>query len=158
MDTLKPLLNHLQAVFKRSAHKGQLFSAVILTMILPIGSGISSQIYRKLVQIVGYSISKTRFYRFMASKCFNWDTVWRAVFKLIPSPLTDGRLILALDDSTTPKSGKEIFGCEHFYDHAAKHNQSRYPWSQCYVQLGLLKFIHTRWAFLPLLVQFYHSS
>ena len=158
MDTLKPLLNHLQAVFKRSAHKGQLFSAVILTMILPIGSGISSQIYRKLVQIVGYSISKTRFYRFMASKCFNWDTIWRAVFKLIPSPLTDGRLILALDDSTTPKSGKEIFGCEHFYDHAAKHNQSRYPWSQCYVQLGLLKFIHTRWAFLPLLVQFYHSS
>jgi hypothetical protein len=93
----------------------------------------------------------------MASKCFSWNRIWQAVFKLIPLPLTDGRLITALDDSTTPKSGKEIFGCEHFFDHAAKHNQSKYPWSQCFVQLGLLKFIHTRWAFLPFLTRFYHS-
>ncbi|WP_440993528.1 hypothetical protein, partial [Cysteiniphilum litorale] len=95
MDTLQPLLDHLQALFKRSTQKGRLFSAVILAMIIPIGSGISSQIYRKLVQIVGYSLSKTRFYRFMASKCFNWDVIWKAIFKLIPLPLTDGRLIIA---------------------------------------------------------------
>ena len=158
MDTLQPLLNHLQALFKRSTQKGRLFSAVILAMIVPIGSGINSQIYRKLIQIIGYSLSRTRFYRFMASKCFNWDVIWKAIFKLIPLPLTDGRLIIALDDSTTPKSGKEVFGCEHFFDHAAKHNQSKYPWSQCFVQLGLLKFIHTGWAFLPLLTRFYHSS
>lgn len=157
MDTLQPLLTHLQAFFKRSRQKGQLFSAVILAMILPIGSGISSQIYRKIVQILDYPLSKTRFYRFTAGKCFNWDRIWKFVFKLISSTLTHNRLIVAVDDSTTPKSGKEIFGCEHFFDHAAKHNQSKYPWSQCFVQLGLLKFIHTRWAFLPLLTQFYHS-
>jgi len=147
MDTLQPLLNHLQALFKRSAQKGQLFSAVILSLIIPIGSGISSQIHRKLLQVLSYPLSKTRFYRFMASKCFNWDKIWQAVFKLIPFPLSDGQLVLALDDSTTPKSGKEIFACEHFFDHAAKHNQSKYPWSQCFVELRLLKFIHTRWAF-----------
>ena len=158
MGTLQPLLNHLQALFKRSTQKGQLFSAVILAMIVPIGSGISSQIHRKLVQILGCSLNKTRFYRFMASKRFDWDKIWQATFKLIPLPLTGGRLIMALDDSTTPKSGKEIFGCEHFFDHAAKHNQSKYSWSQCFVQLGFLKFIHTRWAFLPLLTRFYHST
>ena len=157
MDTLQPLLNHLQAFFKRSGKKGQLFSAVILAMIIPMGDGKGSQIYRKLVQILAYTLSKTRFYRFMASKCFHWDRIWQTVFTLIPSPLTDGGLLVALDDSTTPKSGKEIFGCEHFFDHAAKHNQSKYPWSQCFVQLGLLKFVHTRWAFLPLLTRFYHS-
>ena len=50
MDTLQPLLNHLQALFKRSTQKGRLFSAVILAMIVPIGSGINSQIYRKLTK------------------------------------------------------------------------------------------------------------
>ena len=91
MDTLQPLLNHLQALFKRSTQKGRLFSAVILAMIVPIGSGINSQIYRNLVQI-WLLLSKTRFYRFMASKCFNWDMIWKAIFKLIPLPLTDGAL------------------------------------------------------------------
>lgn len=158
MDTLQPLLNHLQAFFKRSCRKGQLFSAVILAIIVPIGDGKGSQIYRKLVQILGVTLNKKRFYRFMASKCFDWDRIWYLVFKLIPKPLTDRRLLVALDDSTTPKSGKKIFGCEHFFDHAAKHNQSKYPWSQCFVQIGLLNFVHTRWAFLPLLTRFYHSS
>jgi hypothetical protein len=157
MDTLHPLLVSLQEIFKRSHKKGQLFSAVILAMILPIGTAMSSHIHRKLEQVLYFSINKTRFYRFMASKTFNWDSIWMKVFKLIPSPTTNGRLIVALDDSMTPKSGKKIFGCEHFFDHAAKHNQSQYPWSQCFVQIGLLKIVHTRWAFLPLLTRFYHS-
>jgi subfamily B ATP-binding cassette protein HlyB/CyaB len=41
----------LQDVFKRSHKKGQLFSAVILTMILPIGTAMSSHIHRKLGQV-----------------------------------------------------------------------------------------------------------
>ena len=127
-------------------------------MILPIGSAMSSHIHRKLEQVLYFSISKTRFYRFMSSKVFNWDIIWMKIFKLIPYPETNDRLILALDDSITPKSGKKIFGCESFFDHAAKHNQSSYLWSQCFVQIGLLKFVHTRWSFLPLLTRFYHST
>ena len=59
-----------------------------------------------------------------------WDKLWEYVFKLIPNPLEKGCLIVALDDSINPKSGKKIFGCEKFFDHAAKHNQSRYPLAQ----------------------------
>lgn len=158
MDTLHPLLVSLQEVFKRSHKKGKLFSAIILAMIVPIGTAMSSHIYRKLEEVLYFSISKTRFYRFMGSKVFNWDKIWMKIFKLIPSAETNDRLIVALDDSMTPKSGKKIFGCENFFDHAAKHNQSSYPWSQCFIQVGLLKFVHTRWAFLPLLTRFYHSS
>ena len=37
-----------------------------------------------------------------------------------------------------PKTGKKIFACQHHFDHAAKQNQSRYPWSQQIVSIGLL--------------------
>ena len=147
MDTLHPLLVSLQEIFKRSHKKGNLFSNIILAMILPIGTAMSSHIHRKLEHVLYFSISKTRFYRFMSSKVFNWDNIWLKVFKLIPSPGTNGRFIVALDDSMTPKSGKKRFGCEKFFDHAAKHNQSSYPWSQCFVQIVLLQFVHTRWHF-----------
>jgi len=46
---------------------------------------------------------------------------------MIPEPETDGRLLLALDDFTNPKVGKNVFGCSHIFDHAAKANQSTYP-------------------------------
>jgi len=74
---------------------------------------------------------------------------------MIPAPLTDGRLIVALDDSINPKTGKKIFGCQHIFDHAAKHNQSKYPWAQNIVAIGLLKKIKGRWACLPLSFRFY---
>ncbi|WP_419591467.1 hypothetical protein, partial [Thiolapillus sp.] len=40
-----------------------------------------------------------------------------------------GRLLIALDDFINPKVGRQIFGCETIFDHAAKANQSRYPWA-----------------------------
>ena len=58
---------------------------------------------------------------------------------LIPSPQTDGRIIVALDDFINPKVGRNIFGCETIFDHAAKANQSNYPWAQNVVAVGLLK-------------------
>jgi hypothetical protein len=54
-----------------------------------------------------------------------------------------------LDDFINPKTGRKIFACGHFHDHAAKDNQSSYPWSQCVVAIGLLKQIKSRWACLP---------
>jgi hypothetical protein len=74
---------------------------------------------------------------------------------MIPSPATQGRMIVALDDSINPKSGRKIFGCGHFHDHAAKTNRSSYPWSQCIVAIGLLKQVKSRWACLPLDFRFY---
>ena len=54
--------------------------------------------------------------------------------------MTDERLLLALDDYINPKTAiKKIFGCEKIFDHAAKQNQSKYPWAQNIVAVGLLK-------------------
>ena len=75
---------------------------------------------------------------------------------MIDNPLTDGRLLLALDDYINPKTGKKIFGCANVFDHAAKQNQSKYPWAQNIVAVGLLKIVKGRWACLPLSYRFYH--
>ena len=48
-----------------------------------------------------------------------------------------------------------MFGCQPTFDHAAKTNQSSYPWAQTIVTVGLLKVIHGRWACLPLAFAFY---
>jgi len=74
---------------------------------------------------------------------------------MIPDPLSDGRLLLVLDDFINPKTGKNIFGCSNIFDHAAKTNQSKYPWAQNVVLVGLLKRIKGRWACLPLAHRFY---
>jgi hypothetical protein len=58
--------------------------------------------------------------------------------------------LVALDDSINPKTGKKIFACQHHFDHAAKPNQCRYPWSQQIVCIGLLKSLKGRWCCLLL--------
>jgi len=65
---------------------------------------------------------------------------------MIPDPETNGRLLIALDDFINPETGKKIFGCARVFDHAAKLNQSKYPWAQNVVSIGLLKMIKGRWA------------
>ena len=86
----------------------------------------------------------------MASPKIPWERLWQALWNSIPEPLSGGRLLLALDDYINPKTGKKIFGCENIFDHAAKQNQSRYPWAQNIVAVGLLKMIKGRWACLPM--------
>jgi hypothetical protein len=92
----------------------------------------------------------------MASAKIPWDSLWQRLWTLIPQPVTNGRLIVALDDYINPKTGKKIFGCSKVFDHAAKQNQSEYPWAQNIVAVGLLKVIKGRWACLPLASAFHH--
>jgi len=66
--------------------------------------------------------------------------------------------LLALDDCINPKTGKKIYGCDKVFDHAAKQNQSKYPWAQNIVAIGLLKIVKGRWACLPLSYRFYHMK
>lgn len=75
---------------------------------------------------------------------------------MIPEPETNGRLLVALDDFINPKTGENIFGCANVFDHAAKQNQSKYPWAQNIVSLGLLKMIKGRRSCLPLSHRYYH--
>jgi hypothetical protein len=77
---------------------------------------------------------------------------------MIPEPVTEGRLLLALDDYINPKTGRKIYACDKLFDHAAKQNQTKYPWAQNVVTVGLLKIVKGRWACLPLSWRFYHMK
>jgi hypothetical protein len=66
-----------------------------------------------------------------------------------------GRLLVALDDSVNPWTGRKVFACQSTFDHAAKTNQSPFVWAQTIVTVGLLKAIHGRWSCVPLAFAFY---
>jgi hypothetical protein len=155
MFILKSMLDPIQSECKKSHERGKLFVAVLLAILLPAVGSRSSQLLRIIKSAFGFKITRRRFYIMMASPKLPWMRLWQCLWRLIPSPLTDGRLLLAADDSINPKTGKRIHGCDYHYDHAAKANQSKYVWSQNIVQVGLLKWIHGRFACLPLSWCFY---
>lgn len=135
--------------------RGRWFRYTLLAFIIPFSTSISSNLLRCLNTIFGLELNRRRFYTFMASGKLPWDNLWSALWDTIPDPLTEGRLLIAVDDSVNPKTGKKIFGCFNIFDHAAKTNQSKYPWAQNMVLVGLLKPIKERWACLPLIFRFY---
>ena len=151
MFILRDLLRPLQAHFSDTdlgRERSALFAYTLLAVIVPFTSSITSNLLGSLVTLFGIEIKKKRFYTFMASSTLPWQKLWQTVWGLIPSPETEGRLLVALDDCINPKIGKNIFGCETIFDHAAKANQSRYPWAQNFVAVGLLKQVKGRWACL----------
>ncbi|MBC8393179.1 MAG: transposase [Deltaproteobacteria bacterium] len=158
MFILSDILSTLQKEFSSTdlgRERGHLFTYTILAFITPFTSSISSNVFRCINTLFGLNVNKRRFYTFMASNKMPWDKLWRTLWSMIPNPLTDGRLLVALDDFINPKTGRTIFGCSHIFDHAAKANQSKYPWAQNVVLVGLLKCIKGRWACLPLAQRFY---
>jgi hypothetical protein len=155
MFILRLLLASLQIEFKDKKKRGDLFVQTLLSIILPFTGSRSSSLFRSLVTIFQLKITLRRFYIFMASPKLPWNRLWLAIWKLIPNPETEGRILLAADDSINPKTGKKIYGCHTFFDHSAKANQQPYVWSQNIVMLGLLQKVHGRWACLPLSWCFY---
>ena len=158
MFILRDLLSPLQAVFSNTA-QGQKrkvwFVYTLLAVVVPFTSSITSNLLRALQTLFGLKLKSQQFYAFMASPTLPWKGLWHTMWGMIPSPAEEERIMVALDDSINPKSGKKIFGCAHFHDHAAKSNQSSYPWSQCILAVGLLKKTKSRWACLPLDFRFY---
>jgi len=158
MFILNNILGPLQKAFSSTnlgRERSRWFTYTILAFIVPFTSSISSNILRCINTLFGLNVDRRRFYTFMASNKLPWDKLWPILWSMIPNPLTDGRLLVALDDFINPKTGRKIFGCSHIFDHAAKTNQSRYPWAQNVVLVGLLKRIKGRWACLPLAHRFY---
>ena len=161
MFILRDLLRPLQAHFSDTdlgRERSLLFAYTLLAVVVPFTSSMTSNLLRTLVALFGIDIKKKRFYTFMASSTLPWQKLWHTVWRLIPSPETDGRLLVALDDCINPKIGKNIFGCETIFDHAAKANQSQYPWAQNFVVIGLLKQVKGRWACLFLDFRFYFAK
>ena len=158
MFILRDILPPLQAHFSETdlgRERSSLFVYTLLSIIIPFTSSMTSNLWRSLEVLFGLEIKKKRFYTFMASPSLPWDNLWQTVWGLIPSPETEGRLLIALDDFINPKVGNKVFGCEAIFDHAAKSNQSRYPWAQNVVSVGLLKKIKGRWSCLFLDFRFY---
>jgi hypothetical protein len=155
MFILRSLLSTLQTEFKDKSQRGTLFICTLLSIVLPFTACRASGLLRSVVALFKVTITQRRFYIFMASPKLPWESLWLALWQLIPAPTTNGRILLAADDSLNPKTGKKIYGCHHFFDHGAKTNQSHYVWSQNIVKVGLLKCVHGRWACLPLGWRFY---
>jgi len=162
MLILHSLLSELKEEFTQS-RKGKERSAwfihTLLAIILPFTSSKTSSLLRALGTLFGFAdISWKRYYTFMGSPKIPWDRLWPRIWKMIPEPETNGRLIVALDDYINPKTGKKIFACAKVFDHAAKQNQSQYPWAQNIVAVGLLKMVKGRWACLPLSQRYYFQA
>jgi len=158
MFILRDLLRPLQSHFSDTAlgqERASLLAYTILSIIVPFTSSMTSNCLRCLETLFGITLKKKRFYTFMASPTLPWQKLWQTTWSLIPHPLTEGRLLVALDDFINPKVGQRIFGCERIFDHAAKANQSQYPWAQNIVSVGLLKRVKGRWACLFLDFRFY---
>ncbi len=153
-DILRPLQNEYSST-RLGRRRGRWFVYALLAFIVPFTSSISSNILRCMNTLFGISVNRRRFYTFMASNKLPWAKLWPKLWSTIPSSLTDGRLLVVLDDFINPKTGRNIFGCSHIFDHAAKANQSKYLCAQNAVLVGLLKRIKDRWACLPLAHRFY---
>ena len=158
MFILRDLLGALQAPFANTQlarERSLWFIFTLLAVIVPFTSSMSSNLLRSLQTLFGLELGQRRFYTFMASTKIPWMRLWQVLWARIPEPTVEGRLLVVLDDSINNKSGRMIFGCGFFHDHTAKLNQSRYPWSQNIVSIGLLKSIKGRWCCLPLAFRFY---
>jgi hypothetical protein len=158
MFILRDLLVPLQQAFSDSSlgrERGHWFVFSLLAVIVPFTSSITSNLLRSLSLLFGLDPGRRRFYTFMASPTLPWERLWSLLWHLIPLPLVEGRLLVALDDSLINKCGRRIFGCGFFHDHTAKLNQPDYPWSQNVVAIGLLKIVKGRWCWLPLAIRFY---
>jgi hypothetical protein len=153
-DILSPLQNAFSSA-NLGRDRGHWFAYTILAFIIPFTTSISSNVFRCINTLFGLNVNRRRFYTFMASNKLPWDKLWCRLWNMIPNPLSDGRLVIALDDFINPKTGRKIFGCSHIFDHATKANQTKYPWAQNVVLVGLLKRIKGRWACLPLAHRFY---
>jgi len=158
MPILPALATELQCLFP-ATDKGQerwrWFLLTLQAILVPITASRTSNLLRTIATLFGVQIGQSPYYAFMASAKLRWTGVWEVLWRAIPDPLTDGRLLLALDDSINPKTGHKVFACQTTFDHAAKTNQSQYPWAQTIVTVGLLKQIHGRWSCLPLAFAFY---
>jgi hypothetical protein len=158
MSILRTLANDFQNLFPATGKGQERFRWFLLTLqaiLVPITVSRTSNLLRAIETLFGVSIAEWRYYTFMASVRLPWTRMWEVLWRAIPSPLVAGRLLVGLDDSINPKTGKKIFACQRTFDHAAKTNQTRWPWAQTVVTVGLLKRVHGRWSCLPLAFAFY---
>ena len=113
MLILHDILGKLKSEFSHSRkgeERGAWFVYSLVAIIIPFTSSKTSNLLRCLRSFFGFpGIGRKRDYTFMASPKIPWRRLWRSLWKMIPAPLTDGRLMLAINDYI-PKPEKRVFG------------------------------------------------
>jgi hypothetical protein len=162
MFILRDLLQPLQSCFpdnNSGRERGIWFVYTLICVTIHFTSARTSNLLRAMETLFGFNIGTRRFYAFMDSPKLPWTQMWIKLWSsMLASHETNERVLLALDDFINPKTGKKIFGCASVFDHAAKTNQSSYPWAQNIVLVGMLKQIKGRWACLPMAFRYYHMQ
>ena len=128
MPILPALATQFQGLFPATARGQERWRWFLLTLqaiLVPITASRTSNLLRAIATLFGVEIAPSRYYTFMASVKLRWGPVWEVLWRAIPNPLTEGRLLVALDDSINPKTGRKVFGCQTTFDHAAKTNQPK---------------------------------
>lgn len=134
-----------------------IFKTIVCAMVIGNDHKCIASIFRRFASFFFRSeVTEKRFYLFLAAAKIKWDLILSKTLELLgPQILTDGLLMLIVDDTTYGKSGKKISGCQTHFDHAAKLNSSKWIYGHCRVIVGLQLLVHGRWACLPVLQQLY---
>ena len=152
-------MKFLELLDKTSAVVPSYRQIIFRTLMIALTSGGQpgriSSIFRKFSDVLTGQSTQKRFYNFLNSTKIPWDALWRLVVCMLDDPRVGGWLLLALDDTTYGNTGKHIFGRARHFDHSAKPNTSRFIFGHCRVVVGVLKFIHGRWACLPFAQKLY---
>ena len=115
MAILPTVASDFQFLFPLTDKGQERFHWFLLTLkaiLVPITVSRTSNLLRAIETLFGVSIAQWRYYTFMASVKLPWDGVWEALWRAIPSPLVAGRLLVGLDDSINPKTGKKMLPAE----------------------------------------------
>ena len=140
MPILPALASQFQSLFhatRSGQERARWFILTLHAILVPIAASRTSNLLRAIAILFGVTIAQWRYCIFTASVKLPWVRFWHLLSRAIPSPLTDGWLLLALDDSINAWTGRNVFACQCSFDHAAKVNQSQYPWTQTIVTVGL---------------------
>ena len=145
------LLNQLSE--ELSQYRRSIFNCLIIGMTCSSSKKCVSAIWERFALLFGgKGTTQRRLYGLLNSSKIPWLKIrLRSIHMMGDDILTEGKLVLAADDSTYGKSGKKIEGSATHFDHAAKLNSSKYIWGHCRVVTGILSLVKGRWAFLPLL-------
>ena len=150
-SSFSSLLKQLSEDF--SPYRRSIFRCLIIGMVCSSSKKCISAIWQRFAPLFAdKGMTQKRFYALLNSPNMPWTKLrLRSIRMMGDNILTQGRLLLAVDDSTYGKSGKKIEGAATHFDHAAKVNSSKYLWGHCRVVTGILSMVKGRWAFLPLL-------
>ncbi len=156
--TFKDALDHVANAIPK--YRRIIFKTIVCSMVIGKDRKHIASIFRNFAAFFFESeVREKRFYSFLAAAKIKWDLILTSILELLGEKmLTDGLLMLIVDDTTYGKSGKKISGCQTHFDHAAKLNRSKWIFGHCRVIVGLQLFIHGRWACLPLLQKLYQRA